>query len=178
MADKHVHPPPSIEGLQAELKAAVSALEAEREANKSLSAKLMEKEKAVAQFERVVAQINGDKQLQARRRNLDETYASPLDRDNPAVKKLGDVLSKSITTTTCSFNVNIHEEPAAFFEALVGDQLREGTLLLFQKVVAEDVVYWSFMAGGNKSCDLLLIMEKEDKDGDEIVIRASSIDEE
>jgi hypothetical protein len=59
MADTHVHPnpPPSIEGLQAELKAAVSALEAEREANKSLSAKLMEKEKAVAQFERVVAQV-------------------------------------------------------------------------------------------------------------------------
>ncbi|GMH69742.1 hypothetical protein TrST_g3800 [Triparma strigata] len=56
MADTHVHPPPSIEGLQAELKAAVSALEAEREANKSLSAKLMEKEKAVAQFEGVVAQ--------------------------------------------------------------------------------------------------------------------------
>ena len=59
MADKHVHPPPSIEGLQAELKAAVSALKVEREANKSLSAKLMENEKAkaVAQFEGVVAQV-------------------------------------------------------------------------------------------------------------------------
>ena len=57
MADKH--PPPSIEGLQAELKAAVSALKVEREANKSLSAKLMENEKAkaVAQFEGGVAQV-------------------------------------------------------------------------------------------------------------------------
>ena len=61
MADTHVHPnpTPSIDGLQAEPKAAVSALLVEREANKSLSAKLMENEKAkaVAQFEGVVAQV-------------------------------------------------------------------------------------------------------------------------
>ncbi|GMH71941.1 hypothetical protein TrST_g2531 [Triparma strigata] len=111
MFDENVQRPKK-ETLHAELKESVAMflaernakkeaerlLETERAANASLSAKLREKEEAVARFEQVAAENDGDATLQARRHHADATATSfePLDPDNPMVRKVGaNVLSQN-----------------------------------------------------------------------------------
>jgi hypothetical protein len=104
--------------------------------------------------------------------------ARPLDRVDPRVKKVGaNVLSKNTTTNTSYFSVDVHETPEALLEALLSDQTRVGETL-FQKVLEEGVVYWSFMIGTTKSCDVILRMRVERQDRDEISIRVNSVKEE
>ena len=129
-----------VEALQAELKETVASLQAEREALAQLKeqaaaqldaerkakeeafASLRAKDEAVMKLEAVVAEINGDANLQAVRRNLDSSAATtePLDRNNPGVTVLDNNV-RSENTTISRFTVDIHEEPQAFLKALLGD---------------------------------------------------------
>ena len=60
----------------------------------------------------------------------------PLDLDNPNVTKFDDnVVSKSITTTTCSFDSRIHEPPEEVFDALFGDFTNATNKMLYQKLM-------------------------------------------
>ncbi|GMI10087.1 hypothetical protein TrVE_jg4413 [Triparma verrucosa] len=161
---------------------AVARLNAEKEeAAAQLDAERKAKDEAVRKLATVVAEINSDTTLQARRRRVDAsaTYiVEPFDRDNSRVKRVGtNVLSESTTTHTCRTNVTIHEEPQVFVEALLGDQTKVGKML-FQKVVEEGVVYWSFMFEGmKKCCDLLLRMQVERRDEAGIVVKVKSVEE-
>ena len=120
-------------------------------------------------------------QLNAERKHFDASSSistEPLDRDNPGVNILEDnVRNKATTINNCSFSVEIHEEPEAFLDALVGEQVKVGKAL-FQKTVEEGVTYWSLMVTNTKSCDLLLRMRVERQDSEEIIIRVESVEEE
>ncbi|GMI04637.1 hypothetical protein TrVE_jg1403 [Triparma verrucosa] len=186
-----------VEALQAELKETAASLQAEREALAQLKeqaaaqldaerkakeeafASLRAKDEAVMKLEAVVAEINGDANLQAVHRNLDSSAATtePLDRNNPGVTVLDNNV-RSENTTISRFTVDIHEEPQAFLKALLGDHPKVVAKRLFQKVLEEGVLYWSFMAGNNKSCDLLLRMCVERQDEEEIFIRVTAVEEE
>ena len=175
---------PQVEALQAELKEAVALLYAERaekeEAVAALKSQLKAKDEAVRKLTSVVAEINSDATLQARRHRLDASATSiePFDRDNPGVKKVGgNVLVKSTTTNTCSFNVDIHEGLEELLEALFNDQTKVDKTL-FQQVIEEGVVYWSFMVNNTKSCDLLLRMRVERQEEAGAVVRVESVEEE
>ena len=157
---------------------AVARLNAEKE--DAIAQLLREKDEAVRKLQTVVAEINSDTTLQARRRRVDATATSiePFDRDNPGVKKVGgNVLVKSTTTNTCSFNVDIHEGLEELLEALFNDQTKVDKTL-FQQVIEEGVVYWSFMVNNTKSCDLLLRMRVERQEEAGAVIRVESVEEE
>jgi hypothetical protein len=172
-----------VEALQAELKETVASLQAEREAlaqlKKEAVASLRAKDEAVMKLEAVVAEINGDANLQAVRRVLDSSAATtePLDHNNPGVTVLDNNV-RSENTTISRFSVDIHEEPQAFLKALLGDHPKVVAKRLFQKVLEEGVLYWSFMAGNNKSCDLLLRLCVERQDEEEIFIRVTAVEEE
>ena len=185
-----------IKALQAEeLNEAVASLKAEREANAEAVARLnAEKEEATTQLDAerkakdeavkklktVVAEINSDATLQARRRRADATATSvePLDPDNPMVRKFGaNVLSQNTTINNCRSDVSIHEEPQVLLVALLSNQTKVGKML-FQKVIEEGVAYWSFMVGATKCCDLLLRMQVVRQDEEEVVVRVESVDEE
>ena len=187
------------ETLKAELKEAFALLQAERESKDQALAQLNEKKEAVAtlseqlsaersqrfeerkQFQKVVAEINKDEILQARRRTLDASSSvstEPLDRDNPDVQKADNILSKSSTTNRCCFSVDVHEDTEVLLEAVLGDQTKVGGKTLFQKVVEEGVIYWSYMVEGTtKCCELLLRMQVEKQDEDETIIRVTSVEE-
>ncbi|GMI10892.1 hypothetical protein TrVE_jg640, partial [Triparma verrucosa] len=189
-----------VKALEAELKEAVALLEAEREANAEAVARFQaEKEEAAAQLDAerkardaerkakveavrklatVVAEINSDATLQARRRRADATATSveAPDPDDPMVRKVGpNMLSKNMTIN-CRSDVTIHEDPIIFLDALLGDQTKVGKML-YQKRVEEYVFYWSFMASNTKSCDLLLRMWVERQDEDGVVVRVESVEE-
>lgn len=142
----------AIAKLTAEKKEAVAKLANEREAERK-------------QFEKVIAELNKDETLQNKRQLLENSYTTttrPLDRDDPGIKFDNNVLTE--TTNSCRFSVSIHEEPEAFLDALMKDKTEtEISNTLYQKVVQDErvrdgrvVVYWSFMVGKNKACDLLL----------------------
>lgn len=171
----------SIEALQAELNEAVALLKAERAAVARLSTQLAAERN---KFEKVVSQMNEDETIQARRRALDASSAAPitrtfqpLNRAAPGVEKVGkNVLSDTTTINNYRFSVEIHEEPEQFLGALLGDQTKLGKTL-FQKVVEEDVVYWSFiLAGSTKCCDLLLRMQVEKQGRVETIVRVASVE--
>jgi len=168
-----------VEALQAELKETVASLQAERKAKEEAVASLRAKDEAVTKLEAVVAEINGDANLQAVRRVLDSSAATtePLDHNNPGVTVLDNNV-RSENTTISRFSVDIHEEPQAFLKALLGDHPKVVAKRLFQKVLEEGVLYWSFMAGNNKSCDLLLRLCVERQDEEEIFIRVTAVEEE
>ena len=176
MSEQNAFLASKVKALETELKAerkakaeAVARLDAERKA----------KDEAVKKLTTVVAEINSDATLQARRRRADATATSvePLDPDNPMVRKVGaNVLSQNTTIHDCRFDVTIHVEPKVFLEALLGDQTKVGKML-FQKVVKKGVAYWSFMEA-MKCCDLLLHMRVERQDEEEVVVRVESVDEE
>ncbi|GMI15626.1 hypothetical protein TrVE_jg49 [Triparma verrucosa] len=188
-----------VKALQTELKKTVALLKAECEANAEavarldeecaakeasaevvgeVKAKLEAKDEAVRKLQTVVAEINSDATLQARRRRADATATSvePLDPDNPMVRKVGNVLSQNTTINDCRSDVTIHEEMEAFLEALLGDQMKMGKML-FQKVVEEGVTYWSFMVNTTICCDLLLRISVR-QDEEEVVVKVESVDEE
>ncbi|GMH75030.1 hypothetical protein TrST_g8509 [Triparma strigata] len=151
------------------------------EAAAQLDTERKEKDEAVRKLKSIVAEINGSETLQEIRRTLDSsvttTTATALDRGNPGVVVLSNnVRSKNTTTNTCTFSVDIHEEPEVLLEALFGEQTKVGKTL-FQKVIGEGVAYWSFMVEGNKSCDLVLRMLVEEQDEDRVVIRVESVEE-
>ena len=153
----------SDETVQEELDKALALLIAERRANALLKAEK-------------------DETLQAIRRTLDSsvttTTATALNRGNPGVVVLNNnVRSKNTTTNTCTFSVDIHEEPEVLLEALFGEQTKVGKTL-FQKVIGEGVVYWSFMFNTTIRCDLLLRMRVVRQDRDGVVVRVESVDEE
>ncbi|GMH53091.1 hypothetical protein TL16_g01370 [Triparma laevis f. inornata] len=164
----------AIAKLTAEKKETVVKLANEREAERK-------------QFENVIAELNKDETLQNKRQLLENSYTTtthPLDCDDPGIKFNNNVLTE--TTNSCRFSVSIHEEPEAFLDALMKDKTEtEISKTLYQKVIQDErvrdsrvVVYWSFMVGKNKACDLLLRLLLEKKDENEIVIRAVSVDEE
>jgi len=158
------------EAAQRREEAAASQLDAERKA----------KDEAVKKLKTVVAEINSDATLQARRRRADATATSvePLDHDNPMVRKFGaNVLSQNTTINNCRSDVSIHEEPQVLLEALLSNQTKVGKML-FQKVIEEGVAYWSFMVGATKCCDLLLRMQVVRQDEEEVVVRVESVEEE
>ncbi|GMI09798.1 hypothetical protein TrVE_jg7395 [Triparma verrucosa] len=158
------------EAAQRREEAAASQLDAERKA----------KDEAVKKLKTVVAEINSDATLQARRRRADATATSvePLDHNNPMVRKFGaNVLSQNTTINNCRSDVSIHEEPQVLLEALLSNQTKVGKML-FQKVIEEGVAYWSFMVGATKCCDLLLRMQVVRQDEEEVVVRVESVDEE
>ena len=128
------------------------------EAAAQLDTERKEKDEAVRKLKSVVAEINGSETLQAIRRTLDSsvttTTATALDWGNPGVVVLSNnVRSKNTTTNTCTFSVDIHEEPEVLLEALFGEQTKVGKTL-FQKVIGEGVAYWSFM-----QCRLTLVQQ-------------------
>ena len=196
-------PASQLESLKAELKEAVALLQAEREAkaeaarlNAEAVARLnAEKEEAVAQLDAerkakdeaarkltAVVEINShsDATLQARRRRADGNATSPglFDWDNPRVKQVGEnVLSENTMINNCRAMVTIHEGPKVFLEALLGDQMKVDKTL-FQKILEDGVVYWSFIVSNTKSCDLLLRMWVERQDEDEVVVKVESVEEE
>ncbi|GMH53591.1 hypothetical protein TrLO_g210 [Triparma laevis f. longispina] len=164
----------AIAKLTAEKKETVVKLANEREAERK-------------QFENVIAELNKDETLQNKRQLLENSYTTtthPLDCDDPGIKFNNNVLTE--TTNSCRFSVSIHEEPEAFLDALMKDKTEtEISKTLYQKVIQDErvrdsrvVVYWSFMVGKYKACDLLLRLLLEKKDENEIVIRAVSVDEE
>ena len=158
------------EAAQRREEAAAAQLDAERKA----------KDDAVKKLTTVVAEINSDATLQARRRHADATATSvePLDPDNPMVRKVGaNVLIQNTTINNCRSDVSIHEDPKVVLEALLGDQWKLGKML-FQKVVKEGVAYWSVMVKTTICCDLLLRMQVERQDEEEVVVRVESVDEE
>ncbi|GMH91631.1 hypothetical protein TrVE_jg5557 [Triparma verrucosa] len=152
-----------------QLEEAAAQLDAERKA----------KDEAVKKLKSVVAEINSDATLQARRHRADATATSvaPLDPDNPMVRKVGpNMLSHNTTINNCHTEITIHEEPQVLLEALLGDQTKVGNML-FQRVVGEGVAYWSFMEA-TKCCDLFLRMQVERQDEEEVVVGVESVDEE
>ncbi|GMH88310.1 hypothetical protein TrST_g6939 [Triparma strigata] len=175
----------AVARFQAEKEEAAAQLDAERKAKdaerKAKDAERKAKDEAVRKLQTVVAEINSDATIQARRRRADATATSvePLDPDNPMVRKFGaNVLSQNTTINNCRSDVTIHEEMEAFLEALLGDQTKLGTML-FQKVVEEGVTYyWSFMVNTTICCDLLLRMHVVRQDRDGAVVRVESIEEE
>ncbi|GMH95955.1 hypothetical protein TrVE_jg11901 [Triparma verrucosa] len=164
-----------------QLEEAVARLNAEKDkATTQLKAQLEAKGEAVRKLTAVVAEINSDATLQARRRRADATATSvePLDPDNPMVRKVGaNVLSQNTTINDCRTDVTIHEDPEVLLAAILNDQTNVGKAL-FQKVVEEGVAYWSFIVTNTKSCNLLLRMWVERQDEDGIVVRVESVDKE
>ena len=142
------------ESVKAELKEAVALLHAERESKDQALAQLNEKEEAVATLSEQLSAERSQRQeerKQWRRRILDASSpvsTEPLDRDNPDVQKVDNILSKSSTMNRCWFSVDVHEDTEVLLEAVVGDQTKVGGKTLFQKVVEEGVVYWSYMVDG------------------------------
>ena len=169
----------AVASLQAELVSFQAKHEADTETVARLNDQLQAKDDAVRKLKTVVAEINSDATLQARRHRLDASATSiePLDPDNPMKRVGANVLSESTTTHTCRNSVTIHEEPAVFLEAIIGDQVKEGKTL-YQKVVEEGVGYWSFMINNTKSCDLLIRMRVERQDEAGVVVKIESVDEE
>ncbi|GMH91808.1 hypothetical protein TrVE_jg14395 [Triparma verrucosa] len=173
----------TVEELQKELRKQKLLL---KKVKDEAEAELREKDAALEEqkrkFSSVISRLKegGEALKQETLKPVKSVVAKPLDQDTPGVEKVGaNVLSKITTTNTCSFGVTIHEEPAMFLEALVGDQAKVVGKMLFQKVVEEDVVYWSFTIGNNRPCELLLRMRVERRQNeDEIIIRISSVDEE
>lgn len=164
--------------FQAELRAnaeTLASLKAEKEQKEelvgTLTSKLKTKEEAVRKLQTVVGETSSD--------STTATSIAPFDRDNPGVKKVGgtNVLVKSTTTNTCSFNVDVHEVPEALLEALLNDQTKVDKTL-FQQVIEEGVAYWSFMVNNTKSCDLLLRMQVERQEEAGAVVRVESVKEE
>ncbi|GMH92310.1 hypothetical protein TrST_g2879, partial [Triparma strigata] len=183
-----------IKALQAELNEAVASLKAEREASAEavarfqaekkeaaaqLDAERKAKDEAVRKLTTVVAEINSDATLQARRRRIDATATSvePLDPDNPMVRKVGpNMLSENTTINNFRTDITIHEEPQVLLEALLGEQTKV-VKTLYQKIVQEGVAYWSFMVSNTKSCDILLRMWVERQDEEGVVVGVESIEE-
>ena len=88
------------------------------------------------------------------------------------------MLVKNTTTHTCHTEVTIHVEPEVFLKALLGNHMKVGKMV-YQNSVEKGVVYWSFMVNKSKSCDLLMRMRVEERDGEEgVFIRVDSVDEE
>ena len=139
------------ESLKAELKEAVALLHAERESKDQALAQLNEKEEAVATLSEKLSAERSQRQeerKQSRRRTLDASSpvsSEPLDWDNPDVQKVDNILSKSSTMNRCWFSVDVHEDTEVLLETIVGEHTKVGGKTLFQKVVEEGVVYWSYM---------------------------------
>jgi hypothetical protein len=88
------------------------------------------------------------------------------------------VLSEMRTINHYRTDVTIHEGLEELLKALFGDQTKVDKTL-YQKVLEEGVVYWSFMVNNTKSCDLLLRMRVEERQDElGVVIRIESVDEE
>ncbi|GMI02833.1 hypothetical protein TrVE_jg4749 [Triparma verrucosa] len=170
-------PNPNFEEVLTELKAARTKVES---LTKELNAERRHRQNERTQFEKVVAEINNDVNLQLKRRLLDASSSTtePLDRTDPEVKIIDQhthLQSKVTTTNSCSFTVEIHDEPQAILEALKNDNQMKG---FYQKVLRQDVVYWSFLLSTMKSCDLVVKLQVEKLDsGNEIVIKVCSVDD-
>ncbi|GMH74830.1 hypothetical protein TrST_g5935 [Triparma strigata] len=115
----------TVEELQKELRKQKLLL---KKVKDEAEAELREKDAALEEqkrkFSSVISRLKegGEALKQETLKPVKSVVAKPLDQDTPGVEKVGaNVLSKITTTNTCSFGVTIHEEPAMFLEALVGD---------------------------------------------------------
>ena len=159
------------------------ALKREEAALKREEAVRHEALEAQRKFSLVISQLKGEgatPQGKLRPGGVDTSSATAgtLDPDNPRAKRVGaNLLSESTTVTSCSFSVEIHEDPEVFLEALLGDNSKVGKTL-FQQVIEEGVAYWSFMVNNTKSCDLLLRMRVERWEEAGAMVRVESVEEE